>query len=172
MREQLIAYLEGTLTPEQRREVALRLQYSMQWQRELTRVEQMQSKLRQQMPLLGQPESGQLESLLPGILERVARPPRRSLHWGGLQTMLMIVGLVAVLVCVPLLLHSTSVDAMVNWSQNVPVSTSTIEPNDGTTEALFAISDSEHVAVNVRYSASPVPMPGATLEPSREAFEK
>lgn len=167
MREQLIAYLEGTLKPEECREVALRLQHSAQWRQELGQIQELQAELQQQMPLLGQPAPGQLDVLLSGILDRASRPRRSAFRWDGLQTILLVVGTVAVLVLFPLFLHNTSVDAMVNWSQNVPVSTNTMEPGDGTVEALY-----EPKLINIRYSASPVPMPGATLEPSREAVGK
>ncbi len=191
IREQLIAYLEGTLTPGQRIRIARRLERSTYWQRELALVQQTHVQLRREMPLLGRPAPGQLEALLPTILDRADGGGRQGNWWSGVQTSLLAGALLATLLLIPLLLHSTSAEA-VSGLQNVPQSTFTqaaqssesaanvadagpalLVTEEPDLERLVSVENGDGLNAApssvVRWAASPVPMPEATLEPSREA---
>ncbi len=192
-REQLLAYLEGTLTPEHRLRVARRLQDSPRWQRELADIQQMQRQLRLEMPLFGQSTPPNLDTLLPSILEQTTTPRFR---WDILRTGVVVCGVMALLVLIPLFLHSTSVDAVTNWSHNVPQNTATQssqleelrlgrvivtdEPDyshllldvGDEPDLLSDLSIKRGAVVTISWSASPVPMPGATLLPSLQAVSK
>jgi hypothetical protein len=174
--------------------VLTRLQSSPEWQRELEALRGVQMQLRTEMRLLGRPERGQLEALLPDILSQAARgKPGRSPRWSGLQTFVLVSGVLIMILLAPLVLHTSAVDAVGNWQPNVPESTPTLSQHDentieGQLVALEAVATEEpsrlHIQlmtdrggsiplrqaspISARWEASPVPMPGATAEPSRE----
>lgn len=201
IKEQLLAYLEGTLTPAQRREVVRRLATSRQWQAELETIQYSQSQLKREMPAFGCPTSKQLTALLPDILEKSKRPSplREKVDWaqGG-----MLLCMVAVmLMMVPILIRAqTAVLASTNL-KNIPATTNTpISIRVSTLEvprAVVASSNRSNVVEVVAYriqtdfqycdsstglflpisprtdvravGLTPAPVPGSTLEPSREA---
>lgn len=174
IREQLIAYLEGTLSPDQRLQVARSLAESTHWQREYQTVRQTQAQLRREMPLFGEPTPDRLKALLPAILEQTTHPKHRAFPTTNLQSMILVGSMMLVLVLLPFFLHNSAVDAAGAWPHNVPLQTSTAVVQDSTLEAdlvlLVADETTERDEVrSILWSASPAPMPGATLEPSREA---
>jgi anti-sigma factor RsiW len=182
IREQLVAYLDGTLTLEQRWQIARHLATSRHWRDELEKLERTASQLRRDMPGFGQPHPAQLQALLPYILARTSPESRRWDPWKkAIQTSFLVCGALVMLVLVPLLLHSASVDAGA-WSPNVPRSTATqiMHSKDSTAETsahlVFEdISVKRDLVVSPvarLWSASPVPVPAATFEPSREAPSK
>lgn len=174
IREQLIAYLEGTLPPDQRIQVARCIASSTYWQREYQTARQTQAQLQREMPLLGEPAPDRLKALLPSILEQTAHPKRRVISTANPHSILLVGSLMLVLVLLPFFLHNSAVDAAGAWPQNVPLQTSTAVVQDSTLEAkqvlLVANETTQRDEVrSILWSASPAPMPGATLEPSREA---
>ncbi|MCB9436190.1 MAG: hypothetical protein H6673_04250 [Anaerolineales bacterium] len=174
IREQLIAYLEGTLAPDQRVKVTRHLAQSATWQREYQAVRQTQAELRREMPLFGEPAPDRLKALLPSILEQATRPKRRPLLTTNFQSMILVGSMAVLLVLLPFFLHNSAVDAAGAWPHNVPLQTSTAVVQDSTLEAesvlLVANETTERDELtSILWSASPAPMPGATLEPSREA---
>lgn len=190
MRDQLIGYVEGTLSPEERIRVMKHLADSPHWQQELATVEYVQQQLQLEMPLLGRPQAGQLDALLPDIFERTARSNRS--RWqppsGGIQTLFLIGVIFAVLMIVPFILHDPSANAAANFTQEVPLATNTAVSvyKQDTFEARYTTTDGEvatqepavqlNMDVNVGnadsqrnwMSASPVPAPGGTAIPSLE----
>lgn len=126
IKEQLLAYLEGTLTPAQRREVVRRLATSHQWQQELENLQQSQSRLKREMPAFGCPTHGQLSALLPDILEKSKRRPSRlrdKFDWtqGG-----MLLCMVAVMMMmVPAIIRAQTAVLASTELGNVPHSTNT-----------------------------------------------
>lgn len=178
-REQLVAYVEGTLTPEQRLQVVRRLAHSPFWQRELEKLHQTDDQLRREMPVFGRPQQTQLQALLPTILAQSQPALCGESWWGKLRASLLVAGTLAVLVMVPLLLNSASADAGGKWSPNVPHSTATqaAQSRESTEEAparlvyedISAQREARASMAFVRWAASPAPMPGATAEPSRAA---
>lgn len=126
MREQLIAYIEGTLSAEARRDVLYHLQHSRRWQREWDKVKRVQSCLANSASWHEFAEAPKLESLLPTILDRAKGPtPRYHYWWKGLQLMLVLTCLFGTLLLIPLLLGDSTASAQNGWSPNNPVNTST-----------------------------------------------
>lgn len=182
IREQLLAYLENRLSSEQRQRVISRLARSNQWQAEFQKLSTANRSLRQQMPVLGQGHHPQLQALLPNILSQTKQRPQWHEHlWKGVQASLFVGSSLTVLLFLPLLLRSNSFDTARAWSPNVPASTPTEAAQfnalqESTEEVPTPVQPIPQNAlaspVALRWSASPAPMPGATLEPSREAPSK
>jgi anti-sigma factor RsiW len=181
MHETLVAYIEGTLSAEERTTVQRRLQQSSTWQQELTHVQNVQSELQRQMPFLGRGTERQLEALLPEILTQATRPKtRRHNWWKGLQIITMMTAVFGVLMIVPIVLQSASADAPETLPPNVPRNTSTphntmgdgqraaaseTEEPETSSRAAFYTSISYTQGVPVHCEASPVPMPKVTSIP-------
>lgn len=181
LRETLVAYIEGTLSSDERAEVQRRLQCSAVWQREFAKIEHMQSELKQHMPLIGYHNTAKLDALLPDILQEAAAPtPRRYYWWKGAQIILVMSCVFGVLLMVPIVLQSASAEAQDSWSPNAPVSTSTpglgsifmvaneTEEPPPVQEKFSLLRQQSVVAVQrlpVHCEASPVPMPDATQAP-------
>lgn len=125
IKEQLLAYLEGTLTPAQRHEVVRRLSTSRHWQQEWETLQYSQTQLKREMPAFGCPTSKQLTTLLPDILKESKRPSRlrEKVDWtqGG-----MLLCMVAVfLMMVPVLIKAQSAVLASTDLKNIPATTNT-----------------------------------------------
>ncbi len=194
MRDQLIGYVEGTLTPEERLRVSRHLAESPLWQQELTNIEYIQQQLQFEMPLLGRPQQGQLDSLLPDIFEKASgfKKSRWQFPTSGGQTLFVVFAIFIVLMIAPFVLHSPEANASANFTQEVPFATNTamslyksdtmearytVDNRDVTEEAPIVILQSQERDADLpnenshsRYlmSASPVPAPGGTAIPSLE----
>lgn len=183
MHDTLVAYIEGTLSAEERTAVRRRIQNSVTWQQELSHVEQVQNELASQMPLLGHCSARQLNALLPEILMQARQPkPRRHNWWKGMQILTMMTCVFGVLLMVPLIIQSAAANEQETWSPNVPRSTATPhnvfhnvvaaketqEPKPAMRAAFYVHSSMSYTQQSpVHCEASPVPMPGSTLSPSR-----
>lgn len=176
-RDTLLAYLDGTLSPKKRHEVAQKLASSPRWQREYDSLRDVRFQLKNEMPLMGSPLDGQLASLLPNIFEETQSPLRWT--WFFRQTMLYgSVALTIVALTIGFVKLTSSAHASVQTIGNVPSVTNTPARTDSTQEAkvqvwsvLPAMAEpaEEDESVKVSLFASPVPMPMATVEPSLEA---
>ncbi|MCQ3930287.1 MAG: hypothetical protein DPW16_07485 [Chloroflexi bacterium] len=203
IKEQLLAYLEGTLTPAQRREVVRRLAISHQWQAELEAIQYSQSQLKREMPAFGCPTHKQLTALLPDILEKSKQPSRLREKMDWAQGGMLLCMVAVILMMVPILIKAqTAVLASTNL-KNIPATTNTpVAIRVSTLEvprAVVASSNGANVVEAVVYriqadfqycdlrtglflpisprtrsdvravGLTPAPVPGSTLEPSREA---
>ncbi|MBI5929513.1 MAG: hypothetical protein HY862_09405 [Chloroflexi bacterium] len=151
IKEQLLAYLEGTLTPTQRREVVRRLATSRQWQEELEALQYSQTQLKREMPAFGCATHKQLSALLPDILEKSKQRPSllsEKLDWtqGGMLLCMLAV----MLMMVPVLIKAqTAVLASTNL-KNIPATTNT----PGAIRA--STSEAPHVVVASANRSDPV----------------
>lgn len=173
-RDTLLAYLDGTLSPTKRREVAQKLASSPRWQREYDSLKEVRFQLNNEMPLMGSPLDGQLASLLPNIFEET----QTRFHWKRLIRQTLLYGsvvLTIVALTVGFVELTSSAHASVQTIGNVPSVTNTPVDTDSTQEAkvqvwsIHAADVAEDENVKVSLFASPVPMPIATVEPSLEA---
>ncbi len=201
IKEQLLAYLEGNLTPAQRREVMRRLATSRQWQAELEAIQYSQSQLKREMPAFGCPTSKQLTALLPDILEKSKQPSRLREKVDWTQGGMLLCMIAVMLMMVPVLIKAqTAVLASTNL-KNIPATTNTpVSVRASTLEVPRVVAAAHQsnpvAAVAYRIQAdfqycdlrtglflplsaahsdvwvvglTPAPVPGSTLEPSREA---
>lgn len=168
MRDLLSAYLDGTLSDQQKRYVAGRLAASQAWQRELESLKNVRLQLSNEMPLMGRPLDGQLAALLPEILENAQSDRidfrtllKRTLMGGTLLLTVLIIPAVFMQLNGP-------AHAAVESIENVPSVTSTPSTHkESTFEPLTVVRND--LQISFERFASPVPQPGATLEPSLEA---
>lgn len=203
IKEQLLAYLEGTLTPAQRREVVRRLATSPQWQAELEAIQYSQSQLKREMPAFGCPTHKQLTALLPDILEKSKQPSRLREKVDWTQGGMMLCMIAVMLMMVPILVKAQTAVMDATNLKNIPATTNTpVAIRASTLEVPRAVVASSNrgsavEAVAYRIQAdfqycdirtglflpisprtrsdiwpvglTPAPVPGSTLEPSREA---
>lgn len=178
--ETLTAYLEGRLSLQQRRAVAEKLATSARWRAELARLEAVQHQLQNEMPLVGRPADERLAALLPDILAASRPVSRQRAPSGPLVRRLLVAGIfILASFALPLMVVQSTISAQAAAQVlgNVPSVTTTPQAqSDSTVEARnvaaplpdngFAFRRGQD---SFRLSASPVPMPGATVEPSLEA---
>ncbi len=173
-RDTLLAYLDGTLSPKKRREVAQKIASSPRWQRDYDSLSEVRFQLKNEMPLIGSPLDGQLASLLPNIFEET----QTRFRWKRLMRQTLLYGsvvLTIVALTVGFVELTSSAHASVQTFGNVPSVTNTPVDADSTSEAkvqVWSVQVAEAEAednVKVSLFASPVPMPMATVEPSLEA---
>lgn len=170
IRDTLLAYIDGTLSPAAKRQVSQKLANSVRWQTEYDSLKNVRWQLTNEMPLMGSPLDGQMASLLPHILQETQSSfngrwfIRQAFMFGtvGLTILLLTVGFVQL---------TSSAHAAVNILGNIPSITNTPASADSTVEAKIRyvpVRDIEVGNPNLLISgvASPVPMPLATMEPS------
>lgn len=176
-KEQLIAFIEGTLTPAQKIRMQRRLERSVKLQTELFHLQRMQSELRNEMSLLGKPLKANLKALLPDILCQTHHPKltyRLRVQEIGLQTFFAACVLVVCLTVAPLLVSLHQEARAANESiENVPRATHTVQAQQKETEEPSVVvwqiaSQSRQNSNSAFRSAIPVPPPHVTLEPSVE----
>lgn len=166
MKKLLSAYLEGTLSTDKKQYVARQLRQSSAWQAEFETLRHVQFELKNEMPFMGRTDQMQLAALLPDILNE-AQSDRFDVGAFIKRTLMSSILLLTLLVFPTLFMQLTGpAHAAINSVKNVPSVTNTPDTGvDVTAEAEAASATS----INVAGLASPVPMPGATLEPSLEA---
>jgi hypothetical protein len=170
--------------------VVHRLALDERWQAELNRLGYVQQQLKREMPAFGYPVQGQLAGLLPTILDN-ARRRRGPLanQPDRFQTGMVVFVVLLLLIMIPLLIEAQSSVFAAASIGNVPHAThtpalakkSTFEAQFQT-YAVFQVSigtglrpaDDKPVGSSERtarlsMAASPVPAPGATLQPSLQA---
>ena len=179
IRETLTAYLDGTLSDQEKRWVAQQLATTDRWRREYDRLRDMRRELQNTMPLMGRPQDGQLAALLPSILENV-RPQTQHIDYRMLAKRTFMAGaafLTMVLLPVIFMQLTGSAYAAVQRIENVPSVTNTpAAQTDSTAEAdleavtrYYQVGTSGGFGLGFASFASPAPPPDATAIPSLEA---
>jgi hypothetical protein len=169
VRDLLSAYLDGTLSDQQKVYVAGRLATSASWQRELDRLTDVRRQLSNEMPLVGRPLDGQLAALLPEILEDAQSTNRIDFRTLLKRTLMGGTLLLTVLILPAIFMQLNGpAHAAVEYIENVPSVTNTPAAQKESTFEPITVVRNEFQYSFVRF-ASPVPQPGATLEPSLEA---
>ncbi len=169
MRDLLSAYLDGTLSEQQKLYVARQLATSAAWQRELASLKDVRHQLSNEMPLMGRPVDGQLAALLPDILESARSTNQIDFRTLLKRTLMGGTLLLAVFILPAIFMQLNGpVHAAVESIENVPSVTSTPAGEKESTIEPITVARSQFPVSFTRF-ASPVPQPGATLEASLEA---
>lgn len=149
MRDQLIAYIEGTLSPTERRDVLQHLQNSAAWQAEWREVQQVQSRLADRCSWREFADTPTLDNLLPDILDKAARPTPRYHYWmKGLEVIGLMTVLFGALLMVPLVFGDSKASAQNGWSPNNPVSTNTLTSTPADAPQFAALQETQEPELN------------------------
>lgn len=165
----LTRYVHGQLSVAQQARVAAHARACFACRMALNREQELASRLRREIPRLGQVTGGQLASVWSSIWQEIDAPRghTRSLLSAGLTGLSVVLAMMLVLVIALPMISGAGVRAEGAPSQPRPLSTASPTPGASETSQAAALPDPRAtVAYAVGAGATPAPVPQTTVSPS------